>query len=101
MARRTKADQQIDLFGGPAPKPPDPPKLELAEISGDVRAISARLPARLHLGTSSWSFPGWKGIVWDRDASEQLLAKEGLGVYARHPLFRSVGIDRTYYAPVK
>lgn len=103
MARRTpKTDQQIDMFGAPAPKEPpaSEPKLQLAEISDDVRSLAARLPSKLHLGTSSWSFPGWRGIVWDREASEQLLAKEGLAVYARHPLFRGVGLDRTYYAKV-
>lgn len=80
--------------------PPPAEKLALAPVSDDVKRIAERLPNRLRLGTSSWSFPGWKGFVWDRDASEQLLAREGLPVYARHPLFRTVGIDRTYYAPV-
>jgi uncharacterized protein YecE (DUF72 family) len=36
--------------------------------------------------------------VYDRAASENLLAREGLGAYARHPCLRAVGIDRTFYA---
>jgi uncharacterized protein YecE (DUF72 family) len=29
------------------------------------------------------------------------LARTGLRAYAQHPLLRSVGIDRTYYAPIQ
>lgn len=53
------------------------------------------------MGTSSWSFPGWRGIVWGNDASEPQLARHGLAAYAMHPLLRAVGIDRTYYAPIR
>ncbi len=58
------------------------------------------MPAGLHLGTSSWSFPGWRGIVWDDDYPETRLARQGLGAYASHPLLRCVGIDRSFYAPL-
>jgi uncharacterized protein YecE (DUF72 family) len=54
----------------------------------------------LRLGTSSWSFPGWEGIVYDRRASEATLAQDGLGAYAAHPLLRTVGLDRTFYRPI-
>ena len=39
----------------------------------------------------SWSFPGWSGLVYDRASTETELARNGLGAYAAHPLFRSVG----------
>src|SRR5690349_13542655 len=52
------------------------------------------------MGTSSWSFPGWRGLVWRDEHSEAVLAKRGLGAYAQHPLLRSVGIDRGHYAPI-
>lgn len=71
-----------------------------APIPDRIRALAARLPARVRLGTSSWSFPGWRGIVYDRPVSEALLAREGLAAYARHPLLRTVSLDRTYYAPL-
>lgn len=71
-----------------------------APIPDRVRALAARLPQRVRLGTSSWSFPGWRGIVYDRPAPEGLLAREGLAAYARHPLLRTVSLDRTYYAPL-
>ena len=87
---------QLDLFpGAPAPPPVGP-----ASVGADVAELAGRLPSSLRLGTSSWSFPGWRGIVYDRDATEALLARAGLAAYARHPLFRAVGLDRTYYAPI-
>lgn len=71
-----------------------------APVGEDLRAIARRLPASIHLGTSSWSFPGWAGIVYDREASQAALSKQGLAAYAKHPLLRAAGIDRTFYAPV-
>ena len=53
------------------------------------------------LGTSSWSFPGWSGLVYGRPAaSESRLARDGLAAYASHPLLTTVGIDRGFYAPL-
>lgn len=88
---------QLGLFGD-APRA----KGEVAEaaVSEEVRSAAAKLPEGVYLGTSSWSFPGWKGLVWAEEHSEQVLARKGLSAYARHPLFRTVGIDRTHYAPV-
>ncbi len=57
-------------------------------------------PAGLYLGTSSWSFPGWKGLVWDGHYAPETLARHGLAAYAALGLFRAVGIDRTYYEPI-
>lgn len=66
-----------------------------------VEALAARLPKELFLGTCSWSFPGWKDLVYDRKASKTTLARHGLAAYARHPMLRTVCLDRTYYAPIK
>jgi len=66
----------------------------------DCATIAARLPENVRFGTSSWGFPGWAGIVYSRRASTSELAKTGLIEYARHPLLRTVGIDRGFYAPV-
>lgn len=65
-----------------------------------VTALAERLPAGVHLGTSSWSFPGWAGIVYDAPAPESQLSKTGLAAYARHPVLRAVGIDRGFYQPL-
>jgi len=63
-------------------------------------AIAARLPRGVFFGTSTWSFPGWAGIVYSRRATTAELAREGLAEYARHPLLTTVGIDRGYYGPI-
>ncbi len=94
-------------------QPPPDRQLELFDIHhlGDaesmsvpvpepMRKLAGKLPNSLFFGTSSWSFPGWAGIIYDRRYPEPVLAKEGLRAYARHPLLRTVGIDRTYYAPL-
>lgn len=89
---------QLGLFDGgqePATVPVGP-----APVPTELRAAAARLPRSLHLGTSSWSFPGWAGIVYDRLASETVLARHGLGAYASHPLLRTVGVDRTFYRSI-
>lgn len=72
-----------------------------AQVPAALAGVAARLPPNVRLGTSSWSFPGWEGLVYDRRASQQVLARRGLKAYAKHPLFRTVGVDRTYYAPVE
>ena len=52
------------------------------------------------MGTSSWSFPGWAGLVWSGRHAAEVLSRDGLPAYARHPLLRAAGIDRTFYAPL-
>ncbi len=87
---------QLDLFGAPPPSRGVGP----AAASPELAALAGRLPRIIRLGTSSWSFPGWAGIVYDREASTATLARRGLAAYARHPLLRTVGVDRTFYAPI-
>ncbi len=68
-----------------------------------ARTLAARLPEDLRLGTCSWSFPGWDDIVYARGSRPRRvsqLAREGLRDYARHPLLRTVEIDRGFYAPL-
>jgi uncharacterized protein YecE (DUF72 family) len=69
---------------------PDPALIELA----------ATLPAKLRLGTSSWNYPGWAGMVWDDEYAETKLSKSGLVAYAQHPLFHTVSVDRSFYRPL-
>ncbi len=71
----------------------------LAELDPSVGTLASALPAGLRLGTSSWSFLGWTGLVYDHSPSQQRLSREGLSAYAKHPLLRAVGIDSSYYAP--
>jgi uncharacterized protein YecE (DUF72 family) len=93
--------RQFSLFDVPAPPAPRaPPAPAAATPDADLLALGARLPARALLGTSSWSFPGWAGLVYAGKASESDLSRRGLAAYARHPVLRAVGIDRTFYAPI-
>lgn len=62
--------------------------------------LAARLPDLVRLGTSSWSYPGWQGLVWAEELSERRLAKDGLTAYGQHPLLRTVSIDRSFYQPL-
>jgi uncharacterized protein YecE (DUF72 family) len=89
---------QNDLFGAtPGKRPrsvqPAPP---LAEDIG----LAAQLSPHIHLGTSTWSYPGWQGLVWAGRHSESTLSKTGLPAYSAHPLLRAVGIDRGFYRPL-
>jgi uncharacterized protein YecE (DUF72 family) len=104
---------QFDLFGGDnddtsarrsptrskAAKASDKTILPAAPDEQLV-ALADRMPQGLHLGTSSWSFPGWAGSVYGAAYSDTQLARNGLAAYARHPLLRTVGIDRTFYSPI-
>jgi len=95
---------QMPLFGEAPPSFKPRKDRVLAERvereRAESAAIAARLPATVRFGTSSWSFPGWAGIVYSRRASASELAREGLVEYSRHPLLTTVGIDRGFYAPI-
>lgn len=112
---------QDDLFREPPPPPPPvAPAIAAAAGSGHpaprrrrgsstisaqpqdepVGALARSLPPHLRLGTSTWSYPGWQGLVWEGAHSEQQLAKSGLTAYAQHPLLRTVSIDRSFYRPL-
>jgi uncharacterized protein YecE (DUF72 family) len=88
--------EQLPLFApseGPAPVGPATPDPAHA-------SVASRLPPGIHLGTSSWAFPGWRNIVYDREASQKTLSRYGLEAYSQNPLFGAVAIDRTYYGPI-
>lgn len=89
---------QDDLFGAPPEKRPRgvqaaPP------LAADV-ALAGALSPHVHLGTSTWSYPGWEGLVWAGRHSEATLSRTGLPAYSSHPLLRAVGIDRGFYRPL-
>lgn len=88
---------QLSLFA-------DAEGVDPAPVDEHVRAVGAALARTIRLGTSSWSFPGWTGLVYaptnGKPATEAVLARHGLAAYARHPLLRTVSLDRTFYAPL-
>ena len=92
---------QLDLFETPPlPRPRAPEADDLEREHAEAAAIAARIQRTVRFGTSSWSFPDWAGIVYSGVAKVTELAHEGLREYARHPLLTTVGIDRSYYAPI-
>jgi uncharacterized protein YecE (DUF72 family) len=69
---------------------PDPEELE---------RLAALVPAPIRFGTSSWTYPGWQGLVYHREYKGRGTAAVMLTEYASFPLFRTVGIDSSFYAP--
>jgi len=99
-----------DLFGGlpetpvpaaaPAARPARGKSVQAPPPDPALLALAERLPAGLHLGTSSWSYGGWNGLVYQGEYSDSLLSRKGLAAYSQHPLLRAAGIDRGFYAPI-
>ncbi len=64
--------------------------------------LGASLPPSLFLGTSTWAFPGWKGLVYKQSyKSQKEFTGKSLGEYAGIPWFRTVCIDSFFYNPPK
>jgi uncharacterized protein YecE (DUF72 family) len=61
--------------------------------------LRAALPALIHFGTSSWNYPGWTGLVYHRAYGGKGASTRMLAEYVAFPLFTTVGIDSTFYAP--
>lgn len=97
---------QLDLFTGAPVESPASARGRKSEPVGPapqderIRALGEHLPKGVFLGTSSWTFPGWAGIVYDREVATSRLSHDGLSAYGQHPVLRTVGIDRTFYGPV-
>ncbi|HVH47277.1 MAG TPA: DUF72 domain-containing protein [Labilithrix sp.] len=94
---------QLSLFGGDGGDRPGKHTSGLVEphVTQRDRELAAQLPRFVRFGTSSWSFPGWKDLVWKGAPSEAQLARSGLEAYAQHPLLRAVSLDRSYYGPLR
>jgi uncharacterized protein YecE (DUF72 family) len=113
LSSNHEGPEEADLFGdapagaassAAAKKTPEPsPRgrgVLPATVPEELRALAAELSATVHLGTSTWSFPGWRDIVYGDDYSNSKLSRDGLGAYSAHPLLRCVSIDRSFYGPL-
>ena len=96
---RGDLSRQPELFEQSAP-----PRRRTA-AAGEVRPAwdspllqAPVLPTDIKLGTSSWFFPGWRGLVYDGVHPQVALSRKGLAAYAEIPLLRTVSLDRTFYA---
>ncbi len=74
---------------------PESGVLDLAEFE----RLGGRIPPSVRFGTSTWNYPGWRGLVYHRDYGSKGAATKMLQEYAAFPLFGAVGIDSSYYAP--
>lgn len=96
---RVPASGRTSARPGAARASADQPVLA-APIADEVRQLGRHLPPGVHLGTSSWSFAGWRGIVYGGSYGESQLSRNGLTAYAEHPVLRAVGLDRSFYQPL-
>lgn len=65
----------------------------------EVERLAGQLSPLIRFGTSSWTYPGWTGLVYDREYPASGATARMLGEYAQWPLFRTVGIDSFFYRP--
>ena len=91
---------QLSLFSGDPLASVVGKEARLAVLPAEGGALGGvTLPAHVLGGTSSWSFPGWGGLVYQNEHTASELAREGLAAYGAHGLFRAVGLDKTFYRP--
>lgn len=60
--------------------------------------------SHVRLGTSSWAYEGWQGLVYKRIYPKSRFSQDTLTEYVGYemdgiPLFRTVGIDHSFYRP--
>ena len=95
-APRKEPVEQPSLFADPDGLRPDVQPLDDPEAERLAQAV----PDWIHLGPSTWTFPGWAGLVYAGRPSQSALVRSGLFACSRYPLFRTVGIDRSFYSPL-
>jgi uncharacterized protein YecE (DUF72 family) len=64
-----------------------------------LQQLAARIPPRVRFGSSTWNYPGWRGLVYHQDYGPKGAAARMLKEYAAFPLFGTVGVDSSYYGP--
>jgi len=65
----------------------------------EIAALAKRIPPLVRFGASSWNYPGWRGLVYHRTYEGKGAPARMLEEYSAFPLFRTVGIDSSFYAP--
>lgn len=73
-----------------------------ATVSADAirTPLPTPLPPNLFLGTSTWTFPGWRGTIYTRTYNgEKDFTHRCLEEYATIPWFRTACIDNLFYTP--
>ena len=70
-----------------------------APAPAEFSALARRIPPLVRFGASSWNYPGWRGLVYHRSYEVKGASARMLEEYSAFPLFRTVGIDSSFYAP--
>lgn len=65
----------------------------------EIAALADRLSPLIRFGCSSWTYPGWTGLIYRKPYPATGAGAKMLAEYARWPLFRTVGIDSFFYTP--
>jgi uncharacterized protein YecE (DUF72 family) len=65
----------------------------------EFERLRARIPPLVRFGTSTWNYPGWRGLVYHKDYGTRATAAKMLEEYSAFPLFGTVGIDSSFYGP--
>ncbi|MGH7221476.1 MAG: hypothetical protein ACREI1_14245 [Nitrospiraceae bacterium] len=60
--------------------------------------------SHVRLGTSSWAYEGWQGLLYQRTCPKSRFSQDRLTEYVGFrmdgfALFRTVGIDHSFYSP--
>jgi uncharacterized protein YecE (DUF72 family) len=66
--------------------------------------MALSLSPLIRFGTSTWTYEGWQGQVYNKQYTKSTFTRECLGEYCQYqyqgePLFRTVGNDSTFYRP--
>src|SRR5205823_1562211 len=87
-------DDQLSLWQDPR-----------APLAADEKSEhSPLLSPLLRLGTSTWTYEGWQGLVYTKQYPPGRFKRDCLAEYARYQyhgqrLFRTVGFDASFYGP--
>lgn len=65
----------------------------------ELRRLAEVVPESIFFGTSTWTYPGWAGLVYHKSYPRNAPAARMLEEYAQFPLFRTVGIDSSFHRP--
>ena len=68
-------------------------------LPAEVAALADQLSPLIRFGCSSWTYPGWTGLIYQKPYPATGAGAKMLAEYARWPLFRTVGIDSFFYTP--
>jgi len=51
------------------------------------------------IGTATWNYPGWRGLIYPAASPEKMTSAERLALYAESGRFETVEADFTFYRP--